>query len=249
MKLRNFTLLICILFITALSALAQGLPRGATLPATCNVNNLFYLTSEPGRGLYLCTEPDVWTPDRTNKFTPPSLDDFTWVNQGGATATQEGATIALTGPPAWGDNMRMLLKAAPTAPYTIEVAFTFSAPQANYHHVGFIWRESGSGKLVTAGRTINDGPTNFASARFNDPTSYAGAYLAQPWTQAGIHWIKVEDDGTNRKVYISSDGKTWILGSTQSRTDHLTADQVGFGISVNQASFPASMTLLHWKEY
>ena len=185
---------------------------------------------------------------------PPVLSNWAWVNQGGATAADSsviyiGASqvtgITFTAPAAGSDNVRLLKKAAPSTPYTITLAYVASIVGANYFSTGFIWRESGSGELVIAGLKY-DGGFKFDSYKFNSPTSPAASYVAAAVNWHGLVWLRFTDDGTDRKTYYSGDGVNWLLLHTIGRTDFLTANEVGFGIHVNNGTYTAAMSLVHW---
>ena len=186
---------------------------------------------------------------------PPVFSNWTWVNQGGASAADSTAIyvgasqvdgIKIEAPTSAGDNLRILKKAAPSAPYTITMAFLANFQNANYYAVGFCWRQSSDGKLIVAsvGRSTT---FKFSVDKWTSPTVYSANYAACDLSFLLIPiWLKLQDDNTNRIVSYSTDGVTWIQIHSVGRTDFLTADEVGFYANVNNASFGASGALVHW---
>ena len=81
----------------------------------------------------------------------------------------------------------------------------------------------------------------FGCSKFNTATSWNSDYLAVQggsWAQLmSAQWMRVRDDGTNRNFELSVNGLDWTLFHQHSRTDFLTATQVGWGVndSVNRA--------------
>jgi hypothetical protein len=59
---------------------------------------------------------------------------------------------------------------------------------------------------------------------------------------------RAADNSTNRICSYSVDGQNWFVFHTVGRTDFLTADEVGFYIDVENATFGTGITLIHWAE-
>jgi len=62
--------------------------------------------------------------------------------------------------------------------------------------------------------------------------------------------LRVSDDGTYRRAYVSGDGVKFNLAvAAESRTAFLTADQVGvFANSWKTGYVPRIISFLHWSE-
>jgi hypothetical protein len=87
--------------------------------------------------------------------------------------------------------------------------------------------------------------------RFNSPNSFSSA----PWSQAipvAPRWLRLSDDGTNRKIYYSLDGIHWIEMFSESRTNFITPDEVGFALNGQDSGATgegkAAIHLLSWEE-
>jgi hypothetical protein len=181
------------------------------------------------------------------KTTRPLLSQFAWVNQGAATATQRSG-IVMTAPTSSGLQARLLKKAAPSTPYSIVAAWLPSLFSSNSNECGVFWRSSSSGAFVAV--RLVAGNNTIAIGKWNSASSYSADYVtitqAYQWEMfRSVVWVKMEDDGTNRKVHFSSDGQNWVQVHTVSRTDFITADEVGFYMRIDlSTSPPCYMSLL-----
>lgn len=199
---------------------------------------------------------DVYGPIR--KFVqPPTVASFTWVNQGSATATDQGGIIRLVAP--WGvsEQARILKISAPATPYTITACVKFvSTISPATMRWGLVWRESGSGKLVTVNFASFDffGPgTHYGVVtKWNSETSTNSDYYAKlNWGNTDCMWLRITDNGTNRISSFSSDGVNFFAIHTVGRTDFITANEVGFfldPIASVDIFFNPEMHLLSWEQ-
>ena len=192
-------------------------------------------------------------------LTDPNLQTWAWINQtsggqSGSVDTSAGGVYVST-PALAGDNLRIRKKAAPSTPYTITAGFLPNLAPANYSMGGLVFRESSSGKLVSYHLVVNSASNigvYVENNRWNSPTAIFNN--ANQFTPANLQfgnpllWLRIADDGTNRIFSISGDGRHWITTWTIGRTDHLTADEVGFFVSATNGTYDAGMWLLSWKE-
>lgn len=185
------------------------------------------------------------------KVTPPSSGDFSWVNQGTATISTTNGGIHMDAPVAGAStNNRLLVKAAPSTPYTVTAALITTMIGANYFNAGLCFRESASGKFVTAILAYSSFGTIMCN-KYNSATSGAGDYVklyAEQIAGAQLLWLRIQDDGTNRKSYYSCDGINFIQYHSVGRADFITANQVGWLLATNNATYGVKTTLVHWLE-
>jgi len=165
------------------------------------------------------------------RFKQPNQGDFTWVNQGTAILLTDNGVLTIKTPNTSGVNLRILKKAVPTKPYTITGFFNYASIGNATCTCGLCWRESSTGKLVTAGFARASLTCAVEVGRFTNETTSTTLYKSQdifgiPCTVGGM-WVRLYEDLTNRKVYLSADGYNWYEFHSISRTDHLTADEVG----------------------
>jgi hypothetical protein len=184
---------------------------------------------------------------------PPLVAAWSWVNQGGAVATDEayGLDLELPVDPGAGNNVRGLFRPAPATPYAVIMGFIPRIVHVNYNRIGFHWRDSASGKLVgfTYGMTPAHPYPSLESIFYNTPTSYnSGGFAAGVMSAGTLQWFKAEDDGTNRKCWWSADGNHWLLLDSVVRTTFATPNQIGIaGEAVSGAHAPG-LTLVSWEE-
>jgi hypothetical protein len=182
---------------------------------------------------------------------PTVQPTFTWVNQGTATS-QLGTnytTIRAVGRDASADDVKMLVKSIPTAPYVVTAYLKGHIFSKDYLAYGMCLRDSGSGKIIGL-NTHYAGGFEVIIARYNSPSSFSasgGSYLIPDQYE----WFRIEDNGTNRIFKVSRDGIEWITLLTESNTTFMTPDQVGFATEAINASgtqMDTAVSLWYWDE-
>jgi hypothetical protein len=157
--------------------------------------------------------------------------------------------------PAGTDGLRILKKAAPATPYSITAAFIphMVSDAATFPGLGLLFRESGTGELVTWSYTL--ATDVFARAqKWNSPTSFNAGYV-MPWENmtaylAGpVVWFRITDNGTNLLFSVSNSGHLFHQIFSVSRTDFMAGgpDEVGFWANA-VASYETGITILSWEE-
>jgi hypothetical protein len=189
-------------------------------------------------------------------FTDPTTPTWAWTNQGSSPAASVDTTVAETiflhcAQQGAGHNVRMRHKAIPSAPYVATFGFI---PHLwnDYHQCGVILRDSGTGKFVFF-RIMVAGELRLSACPFNDPSTPASEYTYAPFLPmmfGPMIWLHVEDDNTNRKLYISHDGvfAHAELFHSVGRTDHCTPDQIGFAVNPYNTVYGAGMLLVSYEE-
>jgi hypothetical protein len=114
----------------------------------------------------------------------------------------------------------------------------------DYHQAGLVVRESGSGELIL----FEQHPTGMNVAWWASATSFSSGKRS-----ADVHfpyeWMQIEDNNTNLIFRYSRDGHTFLEFYSESRTAHLTPDQIGFHVQARNASAPdlsVAMSILSW---
>jgi hypothetical protein len=189
-------------------------------------------------------DPPVQAPDDETRYatiTAPVNSAYAWVNQGTSSVRDDTTSIALIGgATAAGSNFVGRVKSAPVTPYTITARILGTMIHKPFQSYGLFFRESSSGKLHVAFMICSDdGLTTplIQSSKFTNPTTFSADYVLLHVPQI-TRWWRIKDDGVNRIVQISHDGADWLTISTIGRTDFLTADQVGFGMSTENSAPP-----------
>jgi hypothetical protein len=144
------------------------------------------------------------------------------------------------------------VKSAPATPYTITAIISNSYVATDFvDSFGLCFRQSGDGKLHTFGvgfATAFTGGHYILSAKWTSPTVFSANYAANSFYATNPIFLRIADDGANRICSYSSDGINFLTYDTIGRTDFLTADQVGFGASVQNASYGGILTMFSWTQ-
>ena len=187
------------------------------------------------------------TLDTLFPITTPVLGDFSWVNQDVASVDDTYGSIYLSVPANNAINFNLLVKSAPTPPYTITAWVIPHVSMVNYNYVGLCFRESATGEIVAFGTNYNT--NDLSHQKQNSPTSYNSSYASYSYRPSSFGlWLRLQDDNTNRIVSWSADGRHFFVAGTVGRTDFLTADQVGFFVQSRNATYPAGITIVSWLE-
>jgi hypothetical protein len=175
---------------------------------------------------------------------PPLVADFSWFNQGSATATDSSAGLYLRN--VENDNeLHGLVKSVPATPWTITVGMRFSqAPptSSKYPYCGMVI--SDGTKYIVHGFLGNSGAGLTRSVyvfteSWNTATTLNGtvkAALDIGGSSAPGLGLRITDDGTDRKYYWSFDGTNFELFHTETRTTFLTASQAGLVVRTNSST-------------
>jgi hypothetical protein len=186
-----------------------------------------------------------------------TASDFTWVNQGSAVITDINQGIKVNTDRTTGLSVRLLVKTAPSTPYTIIAACGHSntAPRGSLDlpWIGIGFRESSSGKLSVIRASGNSvGVTNLTSPTVSSASKFSANYYTK---QIDRYYLKVTDNGTDITYFISNNGFEWLQLFTELRGAFFTTapDQVGFFTLGRWPTALGSTTdhdslLLHWSE-
>lgn len=159
---------------------------------------------------------------------PGLVSDFTFINQGSATAVNRDGRIVLTTPKDVGQNVRALVQSAPTPPYEIVFAFSHVSRRENSMQSGACFRESATGELMTIARLCDD---TLQVIKYDSPTALNSTLVTASWQFGNsVTWLKIEDDNTNLKFHVSPNGQDWLEFGTEGRTVFMAGgpNQVGF---------------------
>lgn len=215
-------------------------------PATGDMflpSNSFFLEDYTGSAW------ELWGP--LFKLTRPPASGWSWVNQGSASVDTSKGGIYLSTPSdgTGNNNIRLYARTAPTPPYTVTVCILPGITAQSSNGFGIAFRESSSGKLHTLLLQASGSTVSMISAKYTNPTTFSGAnYVSIIFPLGSWIWLRLEDDNTNRKTYVSVDGQNWIQISSVTRLDYLTtgADQVAFFVNSANATWGAAATLISW---
>jgi hypothetical protein len=177
--------------------------------------------------------------------------DFTWVNQGGATVSDQNGTMFLRAPPSAGNNLRILKRTAASPPYSVIGAFEIIKFQESEESGGLLFRKNSDGKahLFAIGPN-GSSPFVIAVDNFTSNTNYVGSPLARRncLFVGRYFWQKIEDDGTNLKFYAGFDGVEWIQAASFSRTVFMSGgpDEIGWYGNSTGSLYELGVRLAHF---
>lgn len=166
---------------------------------------------------------------------PPVLANFTWRNQGGASAADTISGIEFVGT-SGGANIRFLKQnaALPATPYSVIMrAQPYRSTNGSSYFTSLVLRNSVNGRLQIFG--IFNG-TQILVQNWSAYATFNSNVLA-PVTYATISstpWFKLENDGTNLRWYMSCDGISWFNFASTTIAAYLGGvDEIGFGCMDN----------------
>lgn len=188
-------------------------------------------------------------------FVDPTLPTWTALNQGSGTYSEDTTNNRLTAI-VDGDGTRRVRgwhtpDPSGGTPYTITAHIKLIVEETNNNGYIVGWRQSSTTEITGFMCFYNGGTSSirFSSSKFDDENTLNSNYSTQDMDQI-CNWVKLEDDGANRNIYISDDGIAWTLFHTIGNTNFLTADQIVFGYSGGDATttFETSTALLSYEE-
>lgn len=173
---------------------------------------------------------------------------FAWINQGSATSTDTAYGVSLYCPAGSGENIRLLKMTAPTPPYTLTAVLSFIMFNASSANFGLMWRSSGNGYLTGFSLRYDrqvyiykwTSATVFSAA-------YSRTYTSELTTPMNPIILRIKDDNSNRKCYLSPNGVDFMEVFSIGRTDFHTPDEIGFYGNCVQATNPIYVNLLAWE--
>lgn len=174
-------------------------------------------------------------------LVPPNLDDFVWVNQGDAYVDTIYGGIHITAPPDTVNHWRLLTQSAPTPPYKVTAALMLDNPFYIHERLGVGWRDSLTNRLDMLSIDLEPTVTErWTVKRQIDPEIYDHNAVVEELVIGRpneLIWMRIEDDGTNRTYYVSSNGVYWHPIHSVSRTDWVSnPDQIFFGVEAVRTS-------------
>ena len=172
--------------------------------------------------------------------TVPNSAAFTFLNQGGAAATNGSRFMSILAPASASNSLRILHQACPATPWTLNV---------------FAWATTeSSGGSVFGGVEVDDGTKIVTLGTYSQGSSTTNYINTQNWTnvttasggpQGSIqlpsvsypHWFQVVNDGTNLTYNSSQDGIAYQQISTSTITNFLSAaTNCGVWVNTNAGS-------------
>lgn len=199
-------------------------------------------------------------------LTAPPSSGWTTSTLGSATITSslDGRLVTapfVSGSNNWRTEYRTL---SPTSNYTFTVYLEPSADtptSGSFFDTGLILRNGTSGSFIHFGMSQYIDSTSgncqwlVIAQKWTNATTFSADYFSStsgkdvgryPSASLFIRWLRIVDDGTNRKFQYSLNGVDWATIYSIGRTDFITPDQVGWGVDNNSISGTGYCRLRHW---
>lgn len=182
----------------------------------------------------------------------PAISSLTWVNQGGATASEDDSVFTLHCPAQSSDNGRVLASSLTGSGYEFVVGCLIGMHPNNYSSCGVVLRNSTTGTIVLY--TIsNDG--GLSVSRWNSLSSFASNQVQLPYGAIGkAIFLRVTDATGSRVFSVSFDGRAYMDIHTEANNVWVGApgggacDQIGVFANTNNSSIsPSTITVFHFK--
>jgi hypothetical protein len=179
---------------------------------------------------------------------PLSIDtDWTAVNCGEGVVTDQSANVLhMQHTGQGGDKIRGYVR--PLVGKTTCAFYSFmNTGDLAYQQVGMFAYDESSTKVKSF---LINGNNYVVATSWAAPSTWSGESSLQNISygrQMPMVWMQYEEDVSNRMVRMSPNGVFWITILTESKSTHLSATHIGWGIytpgtRITQAS------LVHWKE-
>jgi len=205
--------------------------------------------------LLVATTPTWVIVGAISPYVPPILSSFTWLNQGGAVASNNGSTLLMSIPDSGSSlDWRLLYKAAPTPPYSLVVCISYIMSNFNSQASGIYFYDTGSGDLSGFEFLTQAGSVRAWTVRnFPNPTSGGTIVYQSPGTtwrgpDTSATWMRLRNDGTTLYYDISLDGSNWHNLYSQLVSAYVTPNSIAFGgLCLTGGGFPfLDVDIISW---
>lgn len=172
-----------------------------------------------------------------NQFFPPPTAGWTEENLGTSTHVVTDYEHILEGGGVGNTVNISYIRRALTSP-TVEIITRLNLLCPTKSHLGAgLGLRDATGKLITFGVYMNSG--SFLSVRtYNSATSFVSELVSFPFADISNLWLKIADDGVDRKFYVSNLGDHWTELLSHPSATFLTASDLILHISTQNAATP-----------
>jgi hypothetical protein len=189
-------------------------------------------------------EFDVGTGLNTTKWT--------WLNQGTATATQNGSGVLTIAVPLTATaTSRALLQSAPSFPATVTARMTAGFRMVNFSGAGLVLRDSATSRLIHYNVGFVNGQTISVDRWTNETTFSATArtkLITGSATSEGAltpPYLRIDLGAASANYYWSFDGVSWTFFVNETYAAFLTPNQIGISV-ISNSSAPAYDANYFW---
>jgi hypothetical protein len=179
--------------------------------------------------------------------TAPVLSNFTWFNQGSATATQRAGYISMLGDAS--TNARFLGQAVPSlaTTWSATMRFKYTAFDATNSRVGIMLYDNSSGKAesIDIFAASNQTDTDIEIVQWSSLASATTGIGPSVFLNDYPDWMRISWDGAGHANWqVSVDGYSWVSIYSNTVTSYMTPTHVGFFSQGGSAVL--NMSILSW---
>jgi hypothetical protein len=160
--------------------------------------------------------------------TEPPSTGWTTTTLGTATVAADKGGRLFTGTAGNGTNLCLEYRTL-SSNYTATAHIDLTSTGGNFVTSGLVLLNA-AGNIIHFGAAYNNGWV-FRVSKYTSTTTFSADYTTPAlgsYPQGLPAWFRIVDDGTNRAFRFSHDGVTWLTLFTGSRTDFLTATNIGW---------------------
>jgi len=170
------------------------------------------------------------------------LANFSWVNQGTATASDTTAGIVVNPAVHSGaaPTLQLLVQSPPTAPFDIYARFNWETPSLQFAEIGMVCYNSSNGRLVKCTLLQDNSPFQWFLQRWTNPTTFSATPATTIAMSHAHFWMRMHVTSTVISFYVSPNGYSWRKIFDETIATFLTAaggslDKIGalFGAPQN----------------
>lgn len=193
-------------------------------------------------GLSNSLYPLVITP-----YAIPELADFTWSNQGSATAIEFNDSIFMTAPASGSTDLKILRQALAGSTFVARCGIVATCIRSTqFQSFGIILLNTVDGKAQSFGMWYEGGVWRVQTTNWTDVNTFSASNNVEGVGLLGpLVFFEVAHNGSNR-VYRFSNGVQWVQWVSTTLTDFVTPNAIGFYCASNSSSKPIDISVVHW---
>ncbi len=219
----------------------------ATRPSPAETGRVFVPTDGVGTGFI--DNGVAWQPFGPTWILtkPPVSASWTNISLGTSQFINDTDSLFLSASAGAAPDLKVATLAAPATPYKITALIcpllTFGTNSPSSCGIG--WRDSNTSRLAMFFISLSLTTGNrIVYNKFNTPTSFNSSYFDALGFFSPFIWMRLENDGTRRRIGYSTDGKHFLFFSSTVSTDFFTVSPNQVCIFVDSES---AMSVLSWK--
>jgi hypothetical protein len=181
-------------------------------------------------------------------LTAPVGGNFTWTNQGTASATIRKGSMFLIGTTQSGDQLRYFGTAVPgSTPYSLIVGIVPMIAGGNFQHIGVGFTDGTKFEHICFENSGTAAGPNIAIQRFTSTSAFSARQVEIPWISSGgsLVFFKIRNDGTNLTFSYGPSPYDFITLYSEAVAAFLGAiTEYGFVLDGNNTQSGASQSML-----